>query len=256
MLRQQKRMDAFPVILTCAILAGACYARPAAAQSRTAPILPHFLHIADESGNPVSSLQGLPDPSTPLYDLNTDPVEPILAPDGRPITIGEWGGIDGEATLTRMPNGTELKMEMTGLVPGGVYTVWRAYFGGERFNYSQLAPNFPQNTGVGAIGAIDGSDSRLDADESGNATFSAMIPSGPLSVRGEAPAWALDGVSDFAVVAIYHKDGIPWGPVAGPNHVGCLFAGFNAIPEPSSVVLVLCAAVGGVGIVFIRRRVN
>lgn len=226
-------------------------------QVMTAPIQPHIRNLMDVDGNLAGDSSSPLDSTTPVYRINSDPPDPVLGPDGHHFTLGEWQQVAGTAQIERMPDGTQLTIDVTGLVPNGVYTVWGAYFDDPPFNFDPFLPNFPDNIGLGAVGTNDGSDARFDADDNGTATFSVLMPPGPLSMSGDAPLWALDGVSNFALVTMYHIDGQTYGTVPGPNHVGHFFAGFTAIPEPSSLAMALSLAVcAAVGTWRMRRRAS
>lgn len=237
------------------LVAAALHVPTATAQVKTAPLIPHIRNFVDADGNPASDFSSPLDPDTLVYGINSDPPGAVLGPDGHHYTLGEIQQVSGVAQIERLPNdeGTQLTIDVTGLIPNGVYTVWGAYFTDTRFNYDPLLPNFPDNVAIGSIGANDGSEARFDADANGTATFTAVIPPGPLSIAGEAPPYVLDGYSDFAFVGVYHIDGQTYGTVPGPNHVGHFFAGFS-IPEPSSVLLGLIAGSGFVAATLVLRR--
>jgi hypothetical protein len=218
----------------------------AAAQDKTGSVYVPLNPLVDVDGNLAT------DPTTLLYSRIQDPREAIIAPDGHHITLEEWLEAGGVGHITRTPQGTELSLELTGLVPGGVYTVWGFYFTDPPFNFAPFINTQIDSVASGAIGAADGSESRLDADENGTATYVATIPPGPLSISGEAPAWALDGYSSLAVVGVYDIDGQTYGTVPGPHHVGHFVVGF--VPEPSSVALAFVAIGGLVGSVIVRRH--
>jgi len=211
----------------------------AVAQDLTTAIQFEPAHLADENGDRPT------DPAALLYDIRSDPgALPITAPDGHHITLGEWQAVRGEAHISRIPGGTELTLDVSGLVPNGVYTAWSAFFTESPF----IVPNA---VGFGAAGKNDGSEGTLIADENGTATYTVEVPPGPLSVRGEAPDYVLDGHAAYLVSGAYHIDSQTHGAVPGPNSVGAFSATF--IPEPSSVTLALIGAVGLVGLTSVRR---
>jgi hypothetical protein len=192
--------------------------------------------------NPLVDVDGVPatEPHTPLYSRIQYSREAIIAPDGNHVTLEEWLEVGGEGHVTRTPQGTELSLELTTLVAGGVYTVWGFYFTDPPFNFSPFIKTQSESVASGAIGAADGSESRLDADGNGNATYVATIPAGPLSISGEVQPWVLDRYSSFAVVGVYDIDGQTYGTVPGPHHVGHFAVGF--VPEPSGLALAVLAA--------------
>lgn len=234
------------LIASCNFAAFGGHQQTAAAQDKTGSVYVPLNPLVDVDGNLAT------DPSTLLYSRIQDPREAIIAPDGHHITLEEWLDADGVGHITRTPQGTELSLELTGLVPGGVYTVWGFYFTDPPFNFAPFMNTQTDSVASGAIGAPDGSESRLDADENGTATYVATIPPGPLSISGEAPAWVLDGYSSLAVVGVYDIDGQTYGTVPGPHHVGHFVVGF--VPEPSSVALAFAAICGLAGAVVLRRH--
>jgi hypothetical protein len=217
-------------------------AQPAAPQQFTGSVQVPLNPLVDANGNPAT------DQATPLYSSLQNPREAVLAPDGHHITLAEWLEVGGVGQITRTPQGTQLRLELTGLVPNGVYTTWSFLFTDRPFNFAPII-NTPQSVGMGAVGAIDGSESILRADAKGAATYVATIRPGPLSIKGEAPSWILNGFSSYAVVGVYNIDGQTYGRVPGPHHVGHFVVGF--IPEPSAIVLVL---VGACSLVVVCRR--
>lgn len=228
--RALRHSNAFPLFLVFLMFtAFGSQPQTAAAQDATGRFNIIRAAIVDVGGNTPT------DPSTPLYKKNTDPPFPVLAPDGHHVTLEEFLKADGEGTITRTPQGTELRMELTGLIANGVYSGWGFHFTDPPFNFDEF-PNFGASANKGATGVNDGSTGRFDADDNGDATYVVMLPPGPLSQAGEAPAYALDGFSSFAVGGVYHIDGETHGPVPAPNHIGAFSIGF--VPEPSSIALV------------------
>jgi hypothetical protein len=115
--------------------------------------------IVDEIGQPPV------DPETPLYESRGG--QPILAPDGHHVTLGEFDMVMGRADVRCVRSGTHVVIHLMGLIPNGVYTLWiRVYDEGGNFY------------GGGAAGKP------FTASASGNGTLSAIIPAGDLSVMG------------------------------------------------------------------------
>jgi len=104
--------------------------------------------------------------------------------------------------------------ELTGLIPGGVYTLWADYYAAPG-----LTDDFAHGQALGALGAADGSENTFTAAADGSITFNAIMPAGPLSwftiEEGfESPSYVLDAtVGQFVVWGAYHIDGKTWGPV-------------------------------------------
>jgi hypothetical protein len=228
----------------CSFAAVCGHLQTSAAQDKSGAVYVPLNPLVDVDGNLAT------EPDTLLYSRIQYPREAIIAPDGHHVTLEEWLAVGGQGHITNTPQGTELSLELTGLVPGGVYTVWSFYFTDPPFNFAPFINTQSASVASGAIGAADGSESRLDADENGTATYVATIPPGPLSISGEAPSWVLDGYSSFAVVGVYDVEG-PYGTVPGPHHVGHFVVGF--VPEPSSIAVAFLAAGALSGTVCFRR---
>jgi hypothetical protein len=213
------------------------------AQGFTSALEDALQHLAGADGNAPS------DPTTPLYIRGSNPLEAIRAPDGHQVTLSEWRAVSGQAHLQRKINGSEVKLDVTGLIPDGTYTAWVDYFVNPAFNFSSLAPNYAQSKGTGALGINNATQNLLQVNALGEASLTVTHPAGPLSAGNpplQAPLWALDGFDNFVVTVVYHNDGQTYGGTRGPHSVASTFAGF-AVPEPSSAALgllsVACFAV-------------
>src|SRR5205823_8866721 len=89
---------------------------------------------------------------------------PVLAPDGHQLTLLEFNAPAGRASVKCVQQGTHAVLELTGLIPNGVYTVWNVVFRAPGFD-----PSFANLSGLGAIGAADGSANSFVADATGAA---------------------------------------------------------------------------------------
>jgi hypothetical protein len=235
-------------LAACTLLAFiALMANDAVAQTHTGVIQPLRNPLVDETDSPIPR----ENVDTELWSTNADPHFQVLTPGGDPVTLGDWLGVGGTGEITRTAQGTAVRLDVTGLIPNGTYTAWGFLFDDPPFNFQEIA-NFPDRVAEGAVGLNDGSDNIIQADANGDAIFEVTLPSGPLSVAGEAPNFVLDGHSSFAIGAVYHNDGMTYGPVPGSMNVGAFTVGF--VPEPSSVVLMLVSVVGLAGFKVRRRR--
>lgn len=161
---------------------------------------------------PNAVVNGIGLPPTSPEDLlwNKQPCEPggalqpILAPDGHHVTWGEYSQMSGRAALRCGPKGTHVVIQLSGLIPKGVYTLWVFVFdeNGKRL-------------GAGALGAPDGSESGFIASASGRGTLAAHHPEGTLSAIPYDVGCLLDEVVVHLVVA-YHLDGLVYGPFPAP----------------------------------------
>src|SRR5206468_3729645 len=109
-------------------------------------------------------------PNTPLYSNAAglcDHLFPLIAPDGHHIVLAEWQRANGGAQIKCGQKGTHAVLQLSGLVPNGVYTVWVA-----TFQAPGLTPDFANLTGLGALGAPDGSQNVVVASSQGTAEVS------------------------------------------------------------------------------------
>src|SRR6266446_7535498 len=82
--------------------------------------------IVDGNGRAVTMAS---DPGTKLYSNRfCDAHVPILAPDRHQVTLGEWLKASGRASAKCINKGTHVVVEMSGLIPNGVYTIWYVSF--------------------------------------------------------------------------------------------------------------------------------
>ena len=111
-----------------------------------------------------------------------------------------------------MNNGTQITLQLTGLIPNGVYTAWIVTFRSPGFD-----PTFAKLSGLGTLGTSDGTHNILRASGTGEASLTTITPEGKLSVMGKLEECALEDELEFHVVCAYHRDGATWGAGLGPN---------------------------------------
>lgn len=238
---------------------GLCFATAiestARAQTATAPVELTLLEVVDANGDAPS------DPSSLLFEGHTPAREPVLAPpynvdpsQRQQLTLADISGVGGTGQIERVGEGTRLALELNGLIPDGVYTVWSDFYVAPG-----LTPDFANSVAFGSFGATDGSENSFVAASDGTASFEGIQPPGPMSAYGEAPAYALDpGISDYILFIAYHIDGQTHGIEPAPAGMEQTFVAYsivdfaNPIPEPSSVVLLSVVAIGA--FVSLRRR--
>ena len=154
-------------------------------------------HITPPTGN-----------NTLLYN-HTLPHTQVLAPDGHPVTLGEFNMVSGWADVKCINEGTHVVVHLKGLIPNGLYTLWIL-----RFDTGTPGPP----SGVGALGAPDGSENLLKVNSKGTADLSVtMSAESPLSIFGSIPnCWS--SVFKVMVAGAYHLDGQTHG--ASPGGAG------------------------------------
>lgn len=148
--------------------------------------------------------------NSPLFEVRKG--NPILAPDGHQITLAEFNNVDGYASVQCVERGTHVRLQLTHLIPRGVYTIWNVVFKVPGFE-----PTFANLIGLGAIGSPAGTQNAFRASASGEGTVSAITEAGPLSALGSIGACAPVDQFEWHVVGAYHIDGETHGPVLGPD---------------------------------------
>jgi len=177
---------------------------PATAPIRNTTIVhvPFFIKAA--GGQPPTSA------SSPLFEARKG--NPILAPDGHAVTLGEFNAVEGSASVQCVARGTLVTLQLSHLIPRGVYTIWNLVFKEPGFE-----PTFANLVGLGAIGSPAGTENVFRASASGEGAVAAITQPGPLSAMGSIGACAPTDHFEWHVVGAYHIDGQSHGPVLGPD---------------------------------------
>jgi hypothetical protein len=169
----------------------------------------------------------------PPYD-----VDPSLR---QHLTLDDFDDVGGTGHIERVAGGTRLTLDITGLIPNGVYTVWS-----DLYVAPGLTPDFANSIALGSFGATDGSENTFVAGADGTAQFEGIQPAGPMSIFGDAPAYVLDPpVSEYYAFLAYHINGQTYGGEPAPGGLEQTFvvqgmAGFfSTIPEPNTLAVVL-----------------
>jgi hypothetical protein len=234
----------FAALLVAALIAfGRLQERVSAEEAFTA-IVTTLLEVVDANGNTPS------DPSGRLFEGHTPAHEPVLAPpyDIDPslrhhLTLDDFDKVGGTGHIERVSGGTRLTLDITGLIPNGVYTVWSDFY-----VPPGLTPDFINSIALGAFGAPDGSENSFVASADGAAHFEGIQPAGLMSIFGDAPHYVLDPpVSEYYAFLAYHINGQTYGGEPSPvglEHTWVVhgMAGFfSTIPEPNTIVLLALA---------------
>jgi len=177
-----------------------------AAQNNTPVTVPFF--VLNEAGQMPSA------PDQLIYEIRTN--APITTPDGQHMTWGEFSTVQGVADVQCKENGIQVLLELTGLIPNGVYTLWDAVFdaGGLDPTSSTIGVD-----GLGAAGTGDGSDNAFIASATGMANISLTSTAGALSMRSNTDLGACPLTDNFEwhIVGAYHMDNNTYGPLLGPD---------------------------------------
>jgi len=184
--------------------------RPTATSDELIP-LPFFVRA--ENGDKIDPEET--DSDMPLItDLGR---EPVVDPDGEEVTWGEWSGVNGSIFVECIEDGTYARLDISGLIPHGVYTVWNVTFEAPGFTGEFEAPALPANVkAFGPAGPSDGSRSMFLASASGEGSIMFTTPPGPLGTQGEIGECALTDELEWHVVGLYHSDGKTYGSERGP----------------------------------------
>jgi hypothetical protein len=150
------------------------------------------------------------DGNAPLYD--TREKNPLIAPDGHQVTLNELDAVIGSAAVSCVETGTEVDLQLAGLIPNGVYTMANL-----TFKSPGSDPGLHNMTGLGTLGTPDGAESDFRASPTGQATLSAITPAGSLSMLGTIGKCAFVDDFEWQIVGVYHNDGQTYGPSLGPD---------------------------------------
>jgi len=121
--------------------------------------------------------------------LAGDPSSPIFAANGLPlgISLGEWLGARGTVTITPGTRGAAVTSTFTGLVPGGLYSLFKVTFSSKGNSFDPLDG--------------DGKASSFSAGSDGSGSISTVAP------------FVL--THENAVLLVYHSDGSTHGMARG-----------------------------------------
>ena len=147
-----------------------------------------------------------------LYETRNH--EPIIAPDGKHLTWADFSTVTGSVVVDCVPEGARIGLNLKGLIPDGVYTIWNVTFEEPGMDPSQEMLSID---GLGAGGKGDGSDNYFTASATGTASISMVTPEGPLSMLGTIGACPLTDNFEWHIIGTYHIDGKTYGPDLGPD---------------------------------------
>ncbi|MCH8216761.1 MAG: hypothetical protein IH892_08315, partial [Planctomycetes bacterium] len=112
------------------------------------------------------------EPGQLLFEGHTDGHKPVLAPpydvaddQRQQLTLDDFDNVSGTMQIQEVFEGTRVTFELTGLIPGGVYTLWADYY-----SAPGLTDDFAHGQALGALGAADGTENTLTAGADGSIT--------------------------------------------------------------------------------------
>lgn len=149
-----------------------------------------------------------------VYELRK--MNPVIAPDGHQLSWAEFSSVRGTIDVQCKGNGVEYELDLSGLIPNGLYTIWDVVF-----QAPGMDPTHPMLglDGLGASGKGDGSDNVVRASSTGRATITIFSTPGPLSMVSNEDLGACPLTDNFEwhVVGAYHIDDQSYGPLLGPD---------------------------------------
>ncbi|MBC3757426.1 hypothetical protein H7U19_03345 [Hyunsoonleella sp. SJ7] len=148
-----------------------------------------------------------------LYEFRL--LNPILNREGNHLTWEDFSTVSGIASVACMEGGFEVEMQLSGLIPNGVYTFWNVTFHDGGMDPSKEMLNI---RGIGCIGASDGSENYFIASNDGTGYIKAFTQTpNSLSMIGDIKACPLSDEVEFHIVGAYHLDSKTWGADLGPD---------------------------------------
>lgn len=147
-----------------------------------------------------------------LYEVRNH--EPVIAPDGTHLTWGDFSRVTGDVVVDCVPGGVSVTLNLKGLIPNGIYTIWNVTFEAPGMDPTQELLGLD---GIGAAGNGDGTDNYFTALADGSASIATVTPGGQLSMKGAIEACPLTGNFEWHIVGTYHIDGKTYGPDLGPD---------------------------------------
>src|SRR5712691_6214185 len=199
--------------ITCVLAAGCGTTSPIApypaaesptATARSSDIVHIPLFVENANRQPAAG------GGTPVFETRRH--NPVIARDGRQITLAEFTSVEGNVSVQCGRAGTSVTIQLRHLIPNGVYTIWNVVFKAPGFD-----PTFANLIGLGALGSPIGTQNVFRASASGEGSISATTGAGPLSTSGSIGACAPSDEFEWHVVGAYHLDGESHGPSLGPE---------------------------------------
>ncbi len=160
--------------------------------------------LLDANGDAPSDLHA------PLYEARER--NPVIAPDGHPVTLKQFNAVTGTAGVSCVETGTKVDLHLRGLIPNGVYTIANV-----TFKSPGSGPMLENMIGLGTLGTPDGAESTFQASPCGEGDISAITPAGSLSMLGSIGECVLGEAFEWQIMGVYHIDGHTYGPTLGPD---------------------------------------
>ena len=157
-------------------------------------LVQYLFHIESRNGEPPAN-------HTDLI-WNNRGHTPIIAPDGHQVTLGEFLQVRGLAEVTTPDLGTNVAMDLQGLIPGGLYSLWVLTFEPPGFHgtYDRLA-------GYGTFAMTGTGGNTFTASSSGTASISGNMNAQQLSAFGSVRN-CLCTEYEVHIMAAYHSNNL------------------------------------------------
>ncbi len=210
-----KTIIEFPVFKSFFVAVLLAFSLASCNDDNSSPAMPNAL--SDEIiGVPffveTESMEMPSDPSQVLYENRMH--QPVTAPDGHHVTWGEFSSVKGSVSLQCTEAGIEASLQLSNLIPNGVYTIWNVTFDDPGFNPGIEGMGIQ---GLGAAGTGNGSDNFFIASPDGKGAISISSPGGNLSLQGTMGSCPLSDNYELHIVGAYHIDSQTHGSMIGPD---------------------------------------
>jgi hypothetical protein len=212
-----KQLDFSPIILTLFVLVVSFIVLPHTAQAQKFERFESstfYLTVRAGACDVMNPSVGVIVPSTPLDALvygapPARPCNPVTAPDGHHMTLGEFNAIEGSVRVQCLRKGTLVSIRLSGLQPFGIYTVWVPI---------NVAPPPTSSTALGSVVGDEKFVNSFRANVNGTAEITRIQPEGVgTNIPGYTPPCLLgDPDNRVEVHIVYHLDGLTNGPMPGP----------------------------------------
>lgn len=198
-----------------------------AAQMATARAVPVAVAVRAEGDSEPSPT---PDPQDKLVHRASgfpvdDGTDHEILDGSHQLRWGEFSALAGRATMKCMSGGTKVKIDVAGLVKGGLYTIWVCEFEDPGIVPSRDHAVALQNlVGCAPLGANDGSEN-VFRTTGGRGTIEAIDKSEPYTIvlpgkEVEDSPDCLHDADQIVLIGVLHLDDETHGPVPGDPEAG------------------------------------
>ena len=137
---------------------------------------------------------------------------PVLEPSGHQVTLGEFKKVTGIAKISCVNQGTNIAINLQGLIPNGRYSTWIFTFKLPGFHN-----NFSHLIGNGALNLNNGAENRFKATADGSASLSTTVHAQSLSLFGSIGDCLFSEFEIHLMFAYSYNNGLHNGPPDNPD---------------------------------------